>query len=302
MAAPTDGYGLFESWDPSDTTNAYARLDTMAAGGFSVVMNYTLISAHATDMINYINHAATKGLKVIVPLHDPRIWRDGTYSIYGPMYADSGNASTGTAFAQYIVGQVSGLAGLWGYYMADEPVSGDHATWSPYSAAIRTTDSTHPRLVVESASPGASNFYQGSSPYFDQCEVGGDDYYPVGNTQVSWDSLATVASGIQSYCTTKGIQSVFVGQAQSWTQFAPPYRCSPFPDCAPYPSASQMRTVRDTVVANMSPRLFLWWSYYYVQNNAHVPWSSSDQHWANLQWASNGVGPRAKSSFGTLNL
>jgi hypothetical protein len=294
MALPTDGYGVYESIQPSLGSGVYTpRLTQIAAGGFSVVLNYASPNGTAANLVSYINAAASAGLKVIVALHDPAIWRDNTYSTtYSTMYADSGNAATGILFAQYIVNAVKGLAGLWGYYIGDEVIVGDHTTWATYAAAIKTADSTHPRLVIESATPGASNFYQGSTLYFDQCEVGGDDYYPIGNTGVSWATPATVASGIQTFCASKSIQSAMTLQAFSWQQAYPPARCSPYPSCAPFPTRDQIYTNLQAVLANMTPRLILFWAYYkiLVSDNPTL-------HWADLTAAISPSQPTGLSRF-----
>jgi hypothetical protein len=275
---PTDGYGIYEAVNPALGSSVYTpRLQQIAAGGFKLVMNYSLPLGHIADVTGYIAAANTAGLKVIVALHDPAIWRDATYSTAYPLlYADSGNAATGTAFMQYIVGQVKNLAGVWGYYVADEPVVGDHTTWATYSAAVRTADNTHPRLVIESATPGASNFYQGSTLYFDQCEVGGDDYYPIGNTQVAWDTAQNVASGIQTFCASKSIQSAFVHQAFSWQQAFPPARCSPYPSCAPFPDSDSLFAEKRIVEANMSPRVVLYWAFHKIltSDNPTLDWNT----------------------------
>lgn len=294
MTVPTDGYGVYEAWHPGDTANANARLDQIAAGGFKLVMNYTLISDHAADMVAYINHAASKGLKIIVALHDPAIWRDGTYAAsYPTMYADAGNPATGIAFMQYIVGQVKNLSGVWGYYVADEITNADHAALKTYTDAIKAADTAHPRLLIEEAI-GTSSCSNNTSTQFDCCDVAGDDYYPVGDTSYVL-TTAQVASGIQSFCNAHALGSAMVLQAFSWQQDNSAH-CSPYPDCAPFPSYVQMRAGRDIALANMTPRLILWWAYYKA-----LQWDQTGGAWADMQWASNGLGPRSVSSFSAFN-
>src|SRR6266566_5291089 len=153
-----DGYGIYDSIVPSMGSSVWTpRLQTLATGGFSLVLNYTLSSGHIADIIGYINAAAALNMKVIVALHDPAIWRDNTYATSYPLlYADSGNASTGIAFMQYLVGQVKGLKGVWGYYVFDEIANSDHATLKTYTDAIKAADATHPRLGIVSGTGGSS--------------------------------------------------------------------------------------------------------------------------------------------------
>jgi hypothetical protein len=289
MAAPTDGYGIYEGVATSLGSGVWTpRLTAIAAGGFSLVMNYSFLSGHIADLTGYIAAANTAGLKVIIPLHDPAIWRDNGYAAKWPLlYADSGNAATGTLFMQYIVAQVKSLTGVWGYYVCDELLAADHSTWATYSAAIRTADNTHPRLAIESATPTSNNFYLGNTLYWDQCEVGGDDYYPIGNTTVAWDTPTTVAAGIQSFCTTKSIQSAMALQAQSWQNYYPPARCSPYPSCASWPTRDQEYMTRQTVVANMSPRLVMYFSYFDILAS-----DNPTQHWNDLVAALTTLAPK----------
>lgn len=265
VTLPTDGFGVYEEVRTSLGSGVWQpRLNAIAAGGFKLVLNYDTPFGHTSDIIAYINGAASVGLKVIVALGDPAIWRDNTYATTYPLlYADAGNPATGTAFMQYLVNQVKALPGVWGYYVSDENVAADHAVWSPYAASVKAADPLHPRLAIGGAGgTGAQNFYLGNTLYFDQVEVGGDDYYPIGDAGAYSATTAQIASGIQSFCTSKGLGSAMVLQAQSWQQYYPPARCTSYPDCAPWPGYNDMRASVVTALSNMKPRLILWYSYF----------------------------------------
>jgi len=280
---PTDGFGVYESVITLSNSATYQpRLDQIAAGGFKLVLNYSLISGHATDMIAYINYAATKGLKVIVPLDDPAIWRDGTYSTsYPQMYADASNPGTGIAFMQYVVAQSKSLAGTWGWYVCDEVFNTDHATFKTYCDAVATADNTHPRLAVESATNGNYTFYLNNSTQYDCAEVIADDYYPLNYTAANNAGLTeaftgSIASGIQTTATARSKSSGIVLQAFSFSQVALAV-CTPYPSCATFPAYVNMATVLNLALANMTPRLVLFWSYAYIQTS-----DNPTQHWNDL--------------------
>jgi hypothetical protein len=149
LSLPTDGFGIYESQAPNPPATYQPRLDQIAAGGFKLVVNYSILYGTAAQMTSYINYAASKGLKVIVALQDPRIWRDNTYAAtYTALYADAGNPATGTLLMQYVVAQLKGLAGVWGWYVGDEVAEADHTLFKAYTDAIAAADSTHPRLMV----------------------------------------------------------------------------------------------------------------------------------------------------------
>lgn len=277
---------IYEAASPTYGSSFYQpRLAQIAAGGFSLVLNYNLLIGHIADVTSYINTAAGLGLKVIVALNDPAIWRDNTYSTkYSLLYADAGNPSTGTAFMQYIVGQVKTLSGVWGYYVADEITATDHTTLKTYSTAIGTADSTHPRMVIESASDSTQSVSSGSNIFYDTATVIGDDWYPTGDTQVAWPTIGVEAAGIQSYATAHSVLPALALQCFSWSQY-PPARNTNWPNGALWPSATEMRYNRDTALAQGTFKVMLWYTYYNL-----LAADDPGQHWADLCWAANGVG------------
>lgn len=284
---PTDGHGIYEDCAPGDAA-AFSRLDTIAAGGFKTVLNYDLLNGHIADITAYINHANSKGLKVIISLDDPAIWRDGTIAAtYPSLYADSGNLATESGFTTYVVNQVKGLAGTYGYYVADEPASADHTLCHTHYNTITAADSTKPRLIVGSAEQVTGNFWKNTTSYWDSCTVGGDDFYPVGDdTEATYDP-ATLMFAVQANCHNHGIDSCIVLQAFNWLDWGN-QTCSPWPACAVWPTRGQERQQRVTTFANMASRLVLWFSYMDIWGSGsssryHIGASSTPaQHWSDL--------------------
>jgi hypothetical protein len=297
-----EGTGIYDYTTPNLGSGIYTpRLQQIAAGGFSIVLAAGIMHGHIAGILDYISVANGLGLKVIIGIHDTRIWRDATYAAaYPEIYADAGNPGTGTALMQYIVGQVKNSVGLWGYYVADEPVSGDHATWATYSAAVKTADPNHPRLVVESASSTASSFYVNSSPYYDQIEVGADDWYFTGDTAVSppWPSAQTVSSGLNSTSSARSIDVGAVLQIFSWQQIYPPARHWNWPSGATWPTVDEIRQYKEGAMSNASLRMVLWWAYSQILTS-----DDPGQHWADLCWGANGVGsqPAPPTQMASMN-
>lgn len=437
MGIPTDGYAIYDVITPDHGQAVWGpRLDKIAAAGFSLVMNYNAIYGSMANLIAYINYAASKGLKVIVSLKDPAIWRDnGIASTYPTMYANAGSPATyvdsflsdtstnytsnrnngGTAgtwtwdtgnsrltssggveaalvyngitmtdgyievcvsqaissagiecrrtdnnnlyalylndasnasnantwqlykivgnvytrlangsisftrgtshvfrlqavgstisasmdgvllgsvtdtslsssgkcgligagdgstnyfnsvsiqaspsFISYIINQVDSLPGVWGYYVGDEPAPSEHPALLHHAYDVKMLTSK-PRLLIETWTGNDRNFYAGTAPFWDCCDVGGDDYYPYERVAIE-SSAAQVAAGIQSVCTSKGIQSAMVLQAFSWNPPATP----------DFPSLSYMGRWRMAVLANMTPRLLMWYSYYQIWNSPDI--------------------------------
>lgn len=52
-----NGQGIYESCSPSKGQVRWDRLQTIAQGGFQVVLNYSSISGSDQDIIAYANHA-----------------------------------------------------------------------------------------------------------------------------------------------------------------------------------------------------------------------------------------------------
>jgi hypothetical protein len=293
ITLPTDGQGVYESIAPSLGSATYQpRLDQIAAGGFQLVLNYGLLFGSIAQITAYINYAASKGLKVIVAIHNPVIWDTvanptsaALAAEYATLYAAAGSPTSNwdSVFTSYVVNQLKGLAGVWGWYLGDEVVNSQHAAMVNHAGFVHSADSTHPRLIIEQGS-GANSVASGTSLFFDCCDAMGDDYYQVGAAAgVYTRTTAQQASAVQTFCTGKGIASAMVLQAHSFSAYAP------FPSvyAAPWPTEAQMQQARSDALSNMTPRVLLWYSYFDAINQASPDFAPALQ-WSFLQWASTG--------------
>jgi hypothetical protein len=279
---PTDGFGLYESTVPTTTS----RFSSMVAGGFKLVMNYSLLYGHIGDIQNYINTAASMGLKVIVYLADVVIWRDNTYSTtYTALYADSGNAPTGIAFAQYIIDNTKNLAGVWGWYVGDEVAPADHATFKTYCDAIRTRDDTgKPRMFVQDGHTTYS-VASGTSTFGDCAEVIGDDIYPVGFAGYTYQ-IERQAANVQSWCTANGLQSTMTLQSFAWNEYTIPN--------TQFPTYWEMLRFNQATMNNSQCRVIMWYSYFDIFDKPDKLETPS-KHWADL------VAVIAQSNTGSIS-
>jgi hypothetical protein len=269
---PTDGFGIYEATLAGTPGTYQPRLQAIAAGGFKLVMNYNLLYAHIADIIGYINYANSIGLMVMVYLADVVIWRDNTYSTtYTALYADSGNAPTGTAFMQYIVDNTVSLPGVWGWYVGDEVVPGDHAAFKTYCDAIRTRDSTHPRMFVQDGHQTYS-VASGTSTFGDCCEVLGDDIYPVGFSGYTYQ-IERHAAHVQSSCNSAGLQSTMTLQAFAWNEYTIPN--------TQFPTYWEMLRFNQATMNNSNPRVIMWYSYFDIFDKPTIL-ETPAKHWADL--------------------
>src|SRR5215472_17230964 len=62
---PRDGYGIYESCDPHFAIPCYHRLNYIAAGGFSEIIDYSAFSPDTTiyDIMAYATYANLVGMK-----------------------------------------------------------------------------------------------------------------------------------------------------------------------------------------------------------------------------------------------
>jgi len=281
---PTDGEGLYESCNPSNTSaNCLARLDQMSAGGFKLVLNYDQMYADAASEIAYLDRAQADGMKVIFEMGDAVFWNGTNLLTYFPKLAatctrhDGTTCQNNTDFITYVINLVKNHSALWGYYIADEPGTKDHANVKTYSDLIHQLDANHPRLLVNN---------QAFSTFADTTDVIAGDDYPIGYGGTV-DDVGTMASQVQSAATQYGIGSGMALQAVSWQEYYPPKHCNPYPSCAPFPTLDQMETMLNLALANSTPRLILWYSYFDT-----IDWDTKNnttQYWNDVVTAANSI-------------
>src|SRR5579859_3164404 len=176
---PVDGYGLYESCVPYGTTNnCLTRLDTMAAGGFRLVLNYNQMWGNPIGQTTYLNRASTDGMKVIFALNDPAFWNGTNLKTYYPDMGSACNCTDNTGFMTYLINLVKNQPGLWGYYIADEVSPSSHTAVKALADLVHQLDPNHPRLLVLGSSGPSIN--PDLQTFTDSADVIAQDTYPIG--------------------------------------------------------------------------------------------------------------------------
>jgi len=296
-AFPTDGQGTYDSCSPAEAA-CLAHLDTLAQGGFQLVINYSQFAQGVTiaHELAYAAHAQQVGIRVIWPVSaflytsNAETTLAATYPALHQSIPQSGLCpwynGTNYSFAACFALIVRGLKSTWGYYIGDElPVSRE-PDLRHLVDAIADVDPDHPRLFVAGGATAAANRLSLTTFGRSYCDgfvchpdatVLAQDFYPIGTEPL--DAAATltgrlagdVAAVAQQHGATYGI----VLQSHSLTQYPNLYPC-PAQDSCPYPTQQQMLAMRDSVLAHPTPRLILWYSYFDLlrSDNPSLRWEN----------------------------
>jgi hypothetical protein len=153
----------------------------------------------------------------------------------------------------------------WGYYIGDEVDPANRGVVAELSGAVRSL-TNRPLLYVSRPNPSKLRAFKGLADY-----IGPDDY-PVGPIDPPVCQTARMASKIVKTNMT------MVLQAYSWSiDFS-----SVSPD---WPSATQMRQMRNQAMRCGRPKLLMWFCFHCITNYNPNP----DSYWRDLAWAANDV-------------
>jgi len=287
LQVPPEGHGVYEEFRLSNKA-VLDRLKQIADGGFRLVLNYSsLVDSNTQQLLAYADQARALGIKIIWPLHPPAFWDGTDLTTHYPTLAADCNCSGNAGFISYLLTQLSGHPATWGYYIGDELEPSVHTQWKTHTDLVKQLDPNHPRLVVQGT---LANSYGNASltTFADGAEVLGQDYYPIGVSYlVPYTQTGDVVRSVQSLTDQAGRDSAIILQAYSWRQYYPPARCSPWPDCAPYPTMEQMQEMLTMTLQNAHPRFIFWYSFFDILRS-----DNPTAHWNDLLAAiSNTTGP-----------
>ncbi len=272
-STPLDGYGMYESCSPSDSADCFSHLNTMAAAGFQLVINYGEMYGDARFQQAYLDHAQSVGMKVIVGLSNPTFYNGKNVRSHFRALARTCNCTNNYGFIQYVVNLVKNHPAVWGYYIGDEVGPGDHDKMkSALANVVHQLDPTHPRLFIDNPGHPTATWH-GNSPFFDTANVIGSDFYPIRSDPSGYptiDQAGKVASGVQAYAHAHEEESAIVLQAFSYSEYHIPQ--------TPYPTANQMEQMLSQTLAHSHPRMILWYSYYDTMAS-----DNPTQHWNDLK-------------------
>jgi hypothetical protein len=275
-AASMPPQGVYEYCAPASSPDGcVGRLRQIAAGGFGVVLNYAVFDADSAQIRRYMSTAESLGVKLIWPMKDTAWWGPGSLARAYPRLARSCGCDSDDAFLRYVVGLVTGSPATWGYYVADEQSPADASRVAAFSRRLRALDPHHPRLAIAA---GDDTVAQLLAPFAPAADVLGADSYPIGTGQ-PLDRVGFVARAVRSVALVEHRRSAIVLQAFDW---------SSYPDAGPWPAprwptAGEMRQMRDLAIRAADPSLILWYSYFNIRQ-APDP----DARWRGLVWAAYG--------------
>ena len=238
--------------------NCDDRLRALRRGGFDVVLNYWSAAMSIDENLSYAGKAASLGMRVIWNLSN---YRNQTLDQKLELVRATASHPT-----------------TWGYYIGDEVRPEDRAPVAQLSAAVRGV-TRKPLMFV--SRPNRSLM----KPFRKLADYVGPDSYPYGPFDPPTCGTARWASKMAPR------DPVMVLQAFSWSM--------DYPDVQPqWPSARQMRRMRDAAIRCGDPELLMWFCFHCITAYHADP----DAYWRQLAWAANGVrlGPKYRISSGTL--
>jgi hypothetical protein len=250
------------------------RLERIRAAGFDVVLNYSSWYASAENLAGYAAAADRLGLKLIWPLNGS-YWRDSQDNLTAryQLLAPSCRCDDDAGFTAYAAEFARAQPATWGWYVGDEVPAAERDAVAVLSSRMRELDPLHPQLFISQES--ALTRGQNLQPFLRMTEYAGADVYPVGTGQ-GLDAVATVADSVRALVEPTGSRTAMVLQAYSlaaYPQLGRPY--------APWPTAEEMRAMRDHALSAGRPDLLLWYSVHDVLDKAPDP----EGQFARLQWA-----------------
>lgn len=269
---PRDGYGIYESCDPHFAILCYDRLNYIAAGGFSEIMDYSAFSSDTTiyDVMAYATYANLIGMKIIWPVDD-FIYSDNNatdalsqYPTLVQSINSSGLCSHPVNSNYWLVACVTIITtnhpGTWGYYIGDELPAGDEPKVRHVVDAILDWNKNALRLFMAADTDGHLNgsvlnaygryYYDGSYSVAD-ANVIAQDYYPIGTGQQNSAGAHTgrVAVSLNSFAKKNDISYGLALQAHSLAEYKTMYPWCTSPEACPYPTVAQERSMLSAVLA-----------------------------------------------------
>ncbi len=267
--------GIYEYCAPQTSSDGcIERLTQIAAGGFKVVLNYAVFDADPAQLRDYMGQASRLGVKLIWPMQDEPWWGVGSLAAMYPRLAASCGCSD-APLARYLIGLVRHSPATWGYYLADEQAPADAPAVAAFSRRLHAVDPAHPRLAVAVGDDTVSGLL---APYSSAADVLGADSYPVGTGQ-SIARVGFIASKVRAVAAQSHRRTAMVLQAFDWSEYP---NTGPWP--APrWPTAAEMRQMREDATAAAHPSLILWYSAFDIRRGP-----DASRHWRDLVRAAFG--------------
>lgn len=233
---PLPPQGLYEGCAPAAGAPCVERLAEIRAAGFRYVLNYSAWYGSPAEVRAYADAAGALGLQLIWPLNHPT-WRG--FASFEATYADF--ADPGAA-----IDLVASHPATWGFYIGDELPRAEVDRVRTLAATVRRLAPSKPQLYV--SRPGAGRL----QPFARIVDVAGADPYPIGSGD---PPVHRAARSARAAASATGARTAMVLQAFSWSHYAPGARP------VRYPTARDLRAMRNAAIRHASPSMILWYSY-----------------------------------------
>ena len=297
---PPDGYGIYESCDPHRVSICDGRLNNIAAGGFSEVMDYSAFSSDTTisDIIAYAAYAHQVGMKVIWPVDDFINSNNNATDVLSryPTLVHSINSSGLCSHSvntnYWLIACITIITtdhyDTWGYYIGDELPASDEPNVRHLVDAILDWNRDAPRMFMAQDLGGQLNSSQVNAygrSYHDSeyavadANVIAQDYYPIGTGQQNGAASYTrqIAASLDSFARSHDISYGIALQAHSLSEYKSTYPLCTSAVTCPYPTASQEQSMLSAVLDQGDPRIVMWYSYFDLLNSHNYM-----KHWTDL--------------------
>jgi hypothetical protein len=273
--SPEPAQGIYEYCAPqSSSDGCLQKLSQLAAGGFKVVLNYAVFQAGPGQLRRYMDQAARLGVKLIWPVQDEPWWGHGSLAAMYPRLALACGCSS-SALARHLIDLVRQSPATWGYYLADEHAPADAPAVGAFSNRLRALDPVHPRLVIAAGEDTVGGLL---APYASAADVVGADSYPVGTGQ-STTRVGFVGSRVHAVAARAHRRAAMALQAFDWSEYP---KTGPWPEPR-WPTAAEMRRMREEAIVAAHPSLILWYSAFDIRRGP-----DASGHWRALVQAAFG--------------
>lgn len=265
-SAKANSIGIFISNSPDDPA-AFSVLDKVSSMGFDVVYNYASFHAAPDQVRSYLDHAQSRGLRVIFSLKD--LYDQLPGSGEWPRQFGSYYGATNEDIALNVVRQFKDHPATWGFSISDEaPESpADLNSWRDVLIGryqkIKAISNKPVMLVLVGHSSGdpamRRQFLTSLKPARDSFAL---DYYPY--PFESTDQIRSVASDLPAVGEKNGW---FVAQSFSWSSYPDTARGLGYNlGLAKLPGTAEM-TEMANLALNGGARNILYYSYFDIKDN-----------------------------------
>jgi hypothetical protein len=231
-----------------------ARLGELRAHGFTIVLNYSALYGTSDEIRQYAAAAASLGIRLIWPLHHPRLRTGAGAQAYLQLGRECGCTST-PDLIRHMVSVVKDLPATYMYYVGDEVPDAEHGALLQISDLVHALDPTHPRFYVTF---GANVTGQSLSGFTDAADVLGGDSYPVG---VGADAALVIS-------TTRTTARVAAAASRPYAMVLQAFCfCQDGYPQARYPTQAEYRQMLAATLRAGRPSFVLWWAYYRLRQS-----------------------------------